>query len=165
MHYFELFQLPVHFSVDLSHLENNYFELQQRFHPDRFAGRAESEKLLAVKQSSIVNDAYAILKNPLKRAEYILKLQDILVNHDSRDAHSPSPMLLMEMMELRERLAECDSPKARASFCDDVAQLIADTLQAVSDAFDNEDYPLAADLTTKLQYLYKTNGEAKRLAR
>lgn len=81
--YFELLNIPRSFEVDQNLLNQNYFKLQQQYHPDKTRDNGL--------KSAEVNEAYNTLKNRLKRAEYMAggNLQ-------------ASPTLLMEIMELRE---------------------------------------------------------------
>ena len=46
--YFELFSLGISFDVDLSKLSENFRQLQQAVHPDRFANSSDKEKRLSV---------------------------------------------------------------------------------------------------------------------
>ena len=53
-----------------------YLELCKRFHPDKFRklGKAEYEK--ALKQFTLINEAFNILYDPVKREEYDKKLRE-----------------------------------------------------------------------------------------
>ena len=57
-------------------------------------------------QSSVINKAYHTLKDPLSRAQYLLKQKGIQINEG--DSLS-DPELLMEVMEFREELEEVTS--------------------------------------------------------
>lgn len=45
---------------------------QTKLHPDRYGSQGENVVLLARELSGRVNEAYGVLANPLKRAEYIV---------------------------------------------------------------------------------------------
>ncbi len=104
--YFELFSLPERYRIDLTDLEARYKALQLQVHPDRYAGRYEQEKRLALQYSGLVNEAYDTLRNPLKRGAYILKKH----GHDPFDELDTelAPEFLMLQMELRENLEEAE---------------------------------------------------------
>lgn len=85
--YFDIFDLPVEFDIDLEVLNARYFELQKHAHPDMMGGNSID--------SAQLNNAYKTLKNRFKRAEYIIEL-------NGEKELQASSELLMEMMELRE---------------------------------------------------------------
>lgn len=100
--YFDAFQLPKGFAIDLGQLNQAYRTLQAQWHPDRFAAADESERQHAVQYSSWLNDAYETLKSPLKRASYLLELNGLDV---TRMAPGELPQAdLLAHMEWREQL-------------------------------------------------------------
>ena len=84
MNYFQLFQVPPQFDLDLTELGTRYLELQRNFHPDNFAAGSERDRLLAVQQAANINDAYHSLKQPLLRAEHLLALRGVKISHEQR---------------------------------------------------------------------------------
>ena len=104
MNYFELFNIPISFDVDLSALPQTYQQLQRLTHPDRFASGSEQQKLVAIQKNAQVNDAYTVLKSPLSRAEYLLSLRGIDLQHEQQTIKDTA--FLMQQMEWREELAE-----------------------------------------------------------
>ena len=104
MNYFQLFGLAEKFTIDNNQLSEVYQALQKKVHPDRFAHASDQEQLLAVQKSAMINDAYQTLKNPLKRADYMLKLRGTEVPNEQ--ATISGNQFLMRQMELREMLAE-----------------------------------------------------------
>ena len=102
--YFELFELPQDYLLDLTQLSTRYRDLQRTLHPDRHANTNEREQLLAVQYSATVNDAYNTLKDPVRRALYMLDLHDADLDIENTTLHDPQ--FLMQQMELREALAE-----------------------------------------------------------
>lgn len=104
MNYFQLFDLPEQFELDLTELGSRYLALQKRFHPDNFAAGSERDRLLSVQQTANINDAYHSLKQPLLRAEHLLALRGLKISNEQRSFTEPA--FLMQQMELREQLAE-----------------------------------------------------------
>ena len=94
--YFELFNLPEKFQLDLEMLQENYRAIQKKIHPDRFATSSENEKVQSMIKSTLANDAYQTLKSPIKRAKYILSL------HQSPEKITLPPDFLMQQMEWEE---------------------------------------------------------------
>jgi molecular chaperone HscB len=101
--YFGLFGLPRRQAVDGARLESLYRDLQARVHPDKHAHLSNGEQRLAMQWATRVNEAYLTLKDPLKRARYLLHL----AGHDARlETNTAMPMeFLMAQMELREAVA------------------------------------------------------------
>jgi molecular chaperone HscB len=100
--YFTLFGLNEGFGLDRSALDSQYKALQSQYHPDKFADAEDSQRLKALQQTSLVNDAYETLKSPLKRAAYLLKLNDV-DPEEHNQAHFGEAFLIRQM-ELREAL-------------------------------------------------------------
>ena len=81
-------------------------------HPDRFARAREQEKEWSLADTALLNDAYRTLKDPLRRTEYLLKLEgaEIGEEHAGKDRKAnPSRVpadLLEEVFELNMQLDE-----------------------------------------------------------
>lgn len=118
MNYFALFSLPRHLQIDLSALERSFYAQSRRLHPDRFASRPPSEQADALGQSSQLNDAYRTLRDPVSRTEYLLSLEGVQLEEQSRQATDAAkatgtakkqvapPDLLEEAFELNMQLEE-----------------------------------------------------------
>ena len=75
--HFDLFGLPATFRIDTDALDSAYRALQGEVHPDRHAGGSEADRRLAMQSSTLVNEAYQALKDPVERARYLLSLRGI----------------------------------------------------------------------------------------
>jgi molecular chaperone HscB len=84
--YFEIFSLPAHLVIDLPALEKSFYALSRKLHPDRFAARPAAEQEAALAESSRLNDAYRTLKDPIARTEYLLKLEGVELEEQSKSA-------------------------------------------------------------------------------
>jgi molecular chaperone HscB len=158
---FDILGMPATFALDLVALEKAYFAAQRATHPDRFIGKPEAERVAAIGRSTLVNDAYETLKNPLTRAEHLLELQGIDALSD--DAVVP-PVILMEMMDLRERVMVAGSDGAAlAGMVSEIKALAAANEKALAEAFSASDYARATQETIRLQYLGKAMEEAHML--
>jgi molecular chaperone HscB len=126
--YFEQFELPLHLKVDLSALEKSFYAQSRRLHPDRFAAKPAAEQEAALAASSALNDAYRTLRDPILRTEYLLGLEGVQLEEQSRAATDAAkaagtekkqvapPDLLEEAFELNMALEELkmgDDPDAR----------------------------------------------------
>ncbi len=110
--YFSVFGLAPRLNVDLSAMEQEFHRLSRRLHPDRFARASESEKEWSLADTALLNDAYRTLKEPLRRTEYLLKLQGAEIGTsaaDEKDRKNPSRVpadLLEEVFDLNMQLEE-----------------------------------------------------------
>ncbi len=84
--YFAFFGLAKKLNIDLAQLEKDFYELSRKLHPDVSATRDEREREWSLEQSSQLNDAYRTLKDPIKRTEYLLRLEGIELEEQSKAA-------------------------------------------------------------------------------
>lgn len=158
--HFSRLGLPRCYKLDQTDLERQYFGFQRRLHPDRFASRSARERALSQSQAVALNEAYEILKDPLKRSAYLLRLKGVAVDVDGAATVS-DPVLLTEAMEMREALdeagtlVEAETLLARAEA--EVAACQAD----LAESFAREDDFAASRLTTRLKYLVRFADEAR----
>jgi molecular chaperone HscB len=105
--YFEFLGLDGKLAIDLRDLEQRYYKLSRTWHPDRFARGTEAEKQQALDNTALLNDAYRTLRDPIKRAEYVLSRAGLDVAHQS--TKNVPPELLEEVFELNMALEELRS--------------------------------------------------------
>ena len=102
--YFELFGIPRTLNLSQDTLQTRYYELSRELHPDRFMRKPEAERQRALDLSSTLNDAYRTLKDPVKRAQYLLAQEGFeIAEQRSKDV---PPELLEEVFELNMALEE-----------------------------------------------------------
>jgi hypothetical protein len=75
--FFRLLQLPERFDLSVPALEASFKGLQRSVHPDLFAQKTPVEQSLSAVASSQLNVAYRVLRDPISRAQYLLKLRGI----------------------------------------------------------------------------------------
>jgi molecular chaperone HscB len=75
MDYFGLLNIEKEYDIDLKILEQQYFKMQIKYHPDKARSEVEKQQNLSI--SIDLNKAYTILKDNLTRAEYLLFLNGI----------------------------------------------------------------------------------------
>jgi molecular chaperone HscB len=99
--YFACFQLPRLLGIDEQQLEQTFYELSRTFHPDFYSTKDESEKAISLGNSAFLNAGYRTLKDPIQRAEYLIRLEAGAV----KDIRSNPPAdLFEEVLELQEDL-------------------------------------------------------------
>ncbi|MCV6628129.1 MAG: Fe-S protein assembly co-chaperone HscB [Cellvibrionaceae bacterium] len=167
--YFQLFDLPQGFELDLAELKSRQRRLQLELHPDRHAGDERAQRL-AVQYTAQLNQAFETLKSPLLRAEYLLQLAGVDTNYDSR-SHS-DPEFLMAQMEQREAL---EALKAEAQQDADAAERGLQQLQRAqreqalalyatfSQQFEAGDYSGAEALLARAHFIEKFGRQLREL--
>jgi molecular chaperone HscB len=98
--------------LDLAALEKRHRDLSRALHPDRFAQAGTTERRIALGKTAELNEAWRIVRDPVKRAEALFRRAGVEVGEDREP--KPSPALLTEVMELRECLSEARRKKDRA---------------------------------------------------
>ena len=136
--HFEVLGFPSVFHLRSDELEKKYLELSRQLHPDKFAKAAPRERLQAVQKTTELNDAYKVLRDPVKRAEYLLKLNGIDIADEKLESVKASPMLLAEMMELNEQLADAKTSGDHAvvrQLAEAMRERRAEAMRAVEEGF------------------------------
>jgi len=111
--YFDMFSLPRKLTIDMAALERDFYKLSRQLHPDLYARKSAEEQAWSLRQSSLLNDAYRTLKDPVARTAYLLKLEGIRMedeNTENQDRHAKQNRvpadLLEEVFELNMQLEE-----------------------------------------------------------
>jgi molecular chaperone HscB len=84
--YFAFFGYPRKLNLDSGALEKEFYALSRRLHPDMSARADSQERAWSLEQSSLLNDAYRTLKDPIKRTEYLLRLEGVELEEQSKRA-------------------------------------------------------------------------------
>lgn len=103
--YFQFLGIERRLSLDTGDLQERFYQLSRRLHPDRFVRRPRAEREYSEDATAILNDAFRTLRNPLDRAEYVLKQE----NFDISEQRDVPPELLEEVFELNMALEELRS--------------------------------------------------------
>ena len=157
MNFFELLGLPLRFAIGEKALEDAYFAKQREHHPDKLVNADAATRTKAIELSMQVNDAYDTLKNPVSRAEYLLMINGIFMEEGT--IHDP--VLLTEMMELREQMHEAGRDgRALLQLVEDTKKSAGACITQLDGAFAVDDLALAQTLMLRLQYLHKALEEA-----
>lgn len=133
--FFELFEIPIDFQLDERELHGSHLKLQSAYHPDRFINGSDQEKRLAVQKAAWVNEAYETLKNPVKRARYMLTVGGLELNDDHET--TSDTVFLMEQIELREEMDQCRSCKDPMRCCDHITGKLDKRSKEFSDSFES----------------------------
>lgn len=159
--HFERLNIEKTFMVGENQLEKNYISLSRKLHPDLFIRKSEQQQRFATAHTIDLNDSYEILKSPLKRSEYLLSLENIIVNQDNSSSVKPSQKLLMESLIMREELEEVNSQENIISIINATKTRIKQIIENLAENFTNKSFDDAAQNTIHLRYLNKLLQEAK----
>ena len=125
--YFAVFDLPRKLRIDLPQLERTFYRLSRKYHPDIYATKSAEEQQWSLDQTSLLNDAYRTLKNPVTRTEHLLRLEGVVLeagksdDGSSKESRVPADLLeevfelnmQLEEMRLNRKMGE-DDPQLRA---------------------------------------------------
>jgi len=157
--HFEKFALEESFDIDLDVLEAKYLSFQHVFHPDKLVGKAEQIDLEY--NSVLINEAYEILKNPLKRAIYLLRLRGIDIDNDHCPI-KPDQETLVANLELREFIFETEDREKLENLRKSCGSEIKLILQEAKSDFAAKNYEKTAQNLIKAKYLDKSILEIKK---
>lgn len=161
--HFERLGLPRRFGLERDAIERAYLERAQVVHPDRFASGSSGEQRAAMEASAALNEAHRVIRDPVRRAEYLCKLAGIDI--DSNDAQQGAPVMsqafLMEMIERREALEDAREQGAAAldALRGGVEGELDDALDVARKALDADDSPDAARALVRRRYLQRLLDE------
>jgi molecular chaperone HscB len=99
---FEVFEIQPTLALDPQDLEKRFYALSRKLHPD--LRRNPAERAEAEEATAILNDAYRVLRDPVARAEYLLRIEGFDIGEQgSKDV---PPELLEEVFELNMAVEE-----------------------------------------------------------
>ena len=116
--YFTFFGLAPKLNINVPALEKDFYEFSRKLHPDLSARASAQEQEWSLEQSSLLNDAYRTLRDPIKRTQYLLRLEGLELEEQSKAATEQAratgevkkqivpPDLLEEVFELNMQLEE-----------------------------------------------------------
>jgi molecular chaperone HscB len=107
--YFTCLGLPRLLNIDPEALQNKFYAMSRTFHPDFYQNKTDDERSISLANSALLNTAYRTLKDPLQRAEYLLRLEA----GSAKDIRSTPPAdLFEEILTLQEGLEEYQAASA-----------------------------------------------------
>jgi molecular chaperone HscB len=170
--HFQVLGVDKAFALDLGALERRYKDLTRILHPDRFARADPRARRASLARTVQLNDAWRTLKDPVRRAEYVLKLAGLEVGGEDGTTRRggngerqrvPVPQaLLLEVMELREGLAEARTrdPAGICAMVTDVRGRRERAMTEVAAALETGDHEAAARALVAVRYYDRFSDEA-----
>jgi molecular chaperone HscB len=163
---FDTLGLRPDFDLDLEAAGRRHLELSKALHPDRFTQSPKAERRQALGRAIEVNEAWRLLRDPVRRAEALLARLGLAVEENREP--KPDPDLLMEMMELREALSDAGQKKDEAALDRLVAQVEQrqeKALSALSRSFSSALSSGTSLSATESEALLRRLGELRYLRR
>jgi molecular chaperone HscB len=108
MKFYEALGLEPKLALDSDDLKKRFYDRSRQWHPDRFSRASSEEKQRSEEMTSLLNDAFRRLRDPVGRAEYFLEESGLELAKDA------PPELLEEVFELNMALEELRSGDASA---------------------------------------------------
>lgn len=159
--FFQLFDIPVSFEVDIDLIQQRYMDIQKAVHPDKFVNASAQEKRISMQQTSRINEAINTLKQPVDRALYLLKLKGIDINFENETTMDAS--FLMEQMEMREALSEVREKEDPLAELDRIGTEIKvktkNMMNDFSSCYEEDRLDEARELIRKMQFMQKAKKE------
>ena len=103
MQFYDALGLEPKLALDPEELKKRFYERSRQWHPDRFSRASVDEQQKSLEMTSMLNDAFRTLRDPVARAEYFLEQKSIVPSK-----HVP-PELLEEVFEMNIALEELRS--------------------------------------------------------
>src|SRR3979409_542478 len=100
MQFYEALGLEPRLVLDSEELKKRFYERSRQWHPDRFSRASAGEQQKSLEMTSMLNDAFRTLRDPVARAEYFLEQKSIVPSK-----HVP-PELLEEVFDMNIALEE-----------------------------------------------------------
>lgn len=143
------------FDINLQDLERRYKDLHKVLHPDKFSSATLAEREYSAEQAIRVNMAYAALKNPLSRAECLLRLAGAEDEEGTTIGVLPRHSeMLTTFLEWREEIEEANDEETLVGLQNRIGEKIDECLEALRDAFDVQgDVQRAKEEVQVLRYL------------
>ncbi len=130
MNYFEILRLPIAYNIDVDLMTRNYFSLQR-----------SSENSV---DSGVLNEAYNVLKNDVRRAEYFLNLKNV-------STETMSAELSVKMFEMREKYAALENDEDKIAFQNQIKKKIKEQVSMLKE--NEDDLEKFSEIFSELKFL------------
>lgn len=149
---FQRLDMPYKFDVDLSLLQQKYFQAQNLVHPDRYTNAKDPEKRFAQEQAEAINAAYQHLKDPIYRAQILLGQHNHSINTTDQE-------VLMATLVWQEKIAETKTPAALQDILNQLNKACDDHYQQLNFELSMNKIVDAPIFAGTLQYLLKVRQQ------
>ncbi|KAL0867808.1 hypothetical protein ABMA27_008510 [Loxostege sticticalis] len=146
--YFKILGVKETYDQDETELAKRYKDLQKYLHPDKFATRDKKEQEISEIYSSLVNEAYNTLLEPLARGIYMLKLRGKEIPENTEVDQG----FLMKIMEKNEEVENAETEEDIMKLNQENKAMIKDLQKKLSTAFFDGDLKRVTKLLSIMKY-------------
>eukprot|EP01096_Ripella_sp_DP13-Kostka_P008526 TRINITY_DN3166_c0_g1_i3.p1 TRINITY_DN3166_c0_g1~~TRINITY_DN3166_c0_g1_i3.p1 ORF type:complete len:332 (+),score=110.14 TRINITY_DN3166_c0_g1_i3:34-996(+) len=159
--YFTLFSLPKQFDLDLKRLSAEYLSLQRQLHPDQFHTKREEERQISNDYSALLNQAYKTLKEPNRRAQYLLSLMQREKGLMEQSLVLPDSEFLTFVLSVQEEIEECNENTELSSLLHELEEREKSLTADLRVAFESGDFSVISLLVSKLNYVFRLEDDVR----
>ena len=152
LNYFEIFDIEVEISINIDQLNKKYFSLQSKFHPDKFADSSNLEKSMATRISTYINDGYNTLSDFVSRVDYILKINDFIIDDNQTFKNSS---FLNEQMIISDKISEAQ-PNEYDQIKNEITEKIKLLIPKMKSNLSNHEFDILYQNNSMMKF-YKKN--------
>lgn len=156
--YFQLLQIDPKYNIDPKAMTQSFRRLQSVVHPDKFGNKSSEEQTKSAEWSSLLNKAYATLSHPLKRGEYMLRLEGVEIPEKNE---AVNPEFLMEIMEKNEKVAEFSTKEEIDKYLDSIQEELKGFYEQLGKSLESRDFNKALDVLTMIRYFNNLEKKLK----
>jgi molecular chaperone HscB len=155
--HFALFGLEPRFGLDGDQLTRAYRTVQAHVHPDRFAAAGAAEQRAALQWATLANEAYQVLRSPVRRAAYLCEQHGVPVSGENgRSMASDFLMLQLEWRQALELVRRRPDSQKLEELRGDAASHYRRELASLESKLDQEhDFTGAADGVRRVMFIEK----------
>jgi molecular chaperone HscB len=151
--YFKWFDLPIAFDLNLNDLQQKYYALSKKMHPDNFKDKSKFEVQLAQQALQHSHKAYEVLHCPIKRANYILFLNNIDISSEAIQQQPLSPAFLEQIFDWQMQDMQPDLKLELEQNCQT-------RMQKVIEFLNTNQFELALPLVREILFIQKVKEQS-----
>ncbi len=153
--YFDIFSLKPIYRMDPKVLESSFKHLQNLIHPDKFNNESIHEKEISIFNSSIINQAYSVLKSPVDRIAYLLSINGCDVLSENSGTYTNNPALMIEIFNLREEIENLSNINELEVKGQEIVEIANKLSSEIEILWDRDDISRVIPHAVRMKYLFK----------
>ncbi|XP_026754858.1 iron-sulfur cluster co-chaperone protein HscB [Galleria mellonella] len=146
--YFKIMGVRETYDLDENELAKKYKDLQKYLHPDKFANKNKQELEVSEKYSSLVNEAYKTLLEPMARGIYMLRLRGKEISENTEVDQE----FLIKIMEKNEEVENAETEAEIMELNEEIKNMIKTLQKQLSIAFFDGDLKKVMKLLSVMKY-------------